>query len=334
MPLPRLLLATLFATAFLVLAGCGGPQPTPVVPEPKEAPAAKTTPAETSTAALQAQTLRVPCAAVRTCTDCPNDTFIPTDCMTTAYGPARANVITVEPGVDPQNAMNMLRCQGGNYAMCFYSGPPTPTDRAGKAVLPCVVNEKTGMADCTCQAYTGGDYYVDIHAISNLRVYYQTVDVCGRNGENCINLANCPAGSDCDPKGKLVAPVCSYILNQTAAGGPTALRNDAQMISTFSFVMSASYPVGTTECPDPNADPGNVDFLYAGCMTAACSFEGNQPSPPYTGEPVQCQCPLWRGPYQVGQAGDDISCTIPPQDGNRYAWSAAYTVTPEPCTQK
>jgi hypothetical protein len=59
-------------------------------------------------------------------------------------------------------------------------------------------------------------------------------------------------------------------------------------------------------------------------MTAPCFFPQGAKTPPSAGDPVQCQCPVFRGPYQVGQ--DDQMCKIPPSDGMTYVWSASYTV--------
>src|SRR5262249_42136336 len=69
---------------------------------------------------------------------------------------------------------------------------------------------------------------------------------------------------------------------------------------------------------------------YAGCMTAPCAKTGE--TDPNTGLPVvQCACPVFDGPYQVGQ--DKATCdlrTAPPSKGGgaNLAWSAAFAPLP------
>lgn len=76
----------------------------------------------------------------------------------------------------------------------------------------------------------------------------------------------------------------------------------ADSISAFSLDCVPTNGLGQTSC---TAAP------YAGCMTAPCTR---------TGDPgiVQCSCPIYDGPYQIGQ--DAQQCT--PTDGE--VWSAAY----------
>jgi|CXWL01.1.fsa_nt_gi hypothetical protein len=266
------------------------------------------------------------CAQIRQCTDCPNDVFIPTECYTTQYGPSRANVITVPEGGNALTSTNMLYCNGGHYALCFFSGPPNATgnDPNTNPKLPCLLDGSGDFARCTCQAFTNGAFFVDIHSIGNLRVYYQTVDACGVEGEKCQNMVNC--GHDGSKAGCLdntPPPVCSFVQNQDPRYPQVSLIPGADMISTFSFAMDSDYTLGTTECP-------NADHLpYAGCMTAACNFVGTKPTGPYDGNPIECKCPTWNGPYQVGQTLSSSQCIIPNgAQGEKYVWSAAYTVTP------
>src|ERR1700687_4593994 len=110
-----------------------------------------------------------PCGSGSTCSTTP---FVPTECWTTQYWPAPADVV-VKPS-------NMLYCSGGTYALCFFSGPPNATGHnfANKP-LPCTL--KGNVADCTCQAYTGS-YFVDINGILNQGAYFQTVNACGQDG--------------------------------------------------------------------------------------------------------------------------------------------------------
>jgi hypothetical protein len=83
------------------------------------------------------------------------------------------------------------------------------------------------------------------------------------------------------------------------------------MVSTFSFDCVPTNGIGQTSC-----DSGP----YVGCMTAPCVK---------TGKPgiVKCSCPVFNGPFQIGQ--DNQSCSL----GGDLVWSAAYappTPTPTP----
>ena len=320
----------------LTLTACDPPPAAPAAP-PAAPAAPKTAPAPETRA--ESTFAYAPCTALRKCTDCDNSEFITTDCLTTPYGPAKADVVTVKAGETAMNSPNMLRCDIGSYAMCFYSGPPSPTNGKATTPLPCELNADGTTADCTCRAFTADasadtpPYFVDIHGIRNLQVYFQTIDVCGTEGQYCANIANCPSNqASCDPSLK-VAPVCSFVANQKPDAGSAGLIPGAQIISTFSFAMNDEYVPGSTDCTDPNANWPDLSYLYAGCMTAGCSFEGAAPTAPYTGQTVQCACPTWRGPYQVGQ--NHQSCGIEPDAATktRYVWSASYTVSPEPCDQ-
>ena len=287
-------LALVVPTGVLVaaLASCSPRALTP------ETAAATTTGADAGSA--------VTCAQVRQCTDCPNDRFIPTECRTTAYGPARANIVT--------GAANFLYCDEGSYALCFYSGPPTAGGKDDQR-LPCVVDESGHSAKCTCKAYSTGPYFVDIHAIENLRLYYQTIDVCGSTGAGCQNLESCGEDGRRPECGRLPqAPVCKHAKNQNPKDDRASLIPGADLVSTFSFAMASDYPKEKTHCHAG---------LYAGCMTAPCSFPGGKPAGPLNGQPVECKCPLWNGPFQIGQPGQ--ACSIPPgPTGQSYVWSASY----------
>ncbi|NJL27119.1 MAG: hypothetical protein HC897_04145 [Thermoanaerobaculia bacterium] len=270
------------------------------------------------------------CAETRFCgSECSNTPFQPTLCWTTPYGPARANVIRVEQGQQATQSTNMLYCPNGDYALCFFSGPPDPTGKsgAGNKALPCIVEEGGKTALCTCRAFSAGPYFVDIHAIENLGAYYQTVDACGPEGQLCQNIANCgPTGDKAGCDNYKLAPVCGYVAGQNAANPDSSLIPGADLISTFSFAMSGTdggYTLGNTDCGAA---------AYAGCMTAPCSFLPNQGRPvsPLDGQPVECRCPIWSGPYQIGQTLSPEQCAIPhPVSGPTYVWSAAYTVAYE-----
>lgn len=178
---------------------------------------------------------------------------------------------------------NMLECKGAAIALCYYSGPGPTT--------PCI-QDGLGIANCTCYEIPAGQpYVVDINAILNRDVYLKTVAVCGKDGRNCL------------PTGSRPAPVCEAINNNTLIPG-------ADLISTFSLYLKKEIPISLTSCANSAA--------YAGCMTAPCKRTGKKD--PNTGLPlVQCGCPVFTGPYQVGTTTDQ--CVL----GGNYVWSAAYT---------
>jgi len=201
---------------------------------------------------------------------------------TTRFGPPWADIVT-----NPKS--NMLECQGNTaaIALCYYSGPGPTT--------PCNL-DGLGIANCTCYEIPAGQpYMVDINAILNLDVYLRTVAACGKDGDKCL------------PNGTRQAPVCDAINSNTLIPG-------ADLISTFSLYLEKrkkEYPqfaIQPTACPEA---------AYAGCMTAPCKRTGKKD--PTTGLPlVQCGCPTYTGPYQVGTSGQ---CDL----GGNYVWSAAYT---------
>ncbi len=246
---------------------------------------------------------------------CKNTPYFPTDCLTTQYGAAAADVVI--------EATNLLYCNGGNYALCFASGPPyaTGNPNSGNQPLPCELGDDPSVANCKCEVYTTGAWFVDINSILNRGAYYQAVEECGQDGHECQNLRDCGkdgTGSKC--AGLKVPSVCSYVQNQAPNDISVSLLPKADLVSTFSFAMNDTYEMGKgtdcTQVPNP---------LYAGCMTAPCFYPPGAPMPPKDGDPVYCQCPTWQGPYQVGQP--DQSCTIPDgPDGTRYVWSASYHV--------
>ncbi len=253
---------------------------------------------------------------------CSNHPFVPTDCWTTPYGPAKADVI-VSAKKTALSSTNMLLCEGNTYALCFFSGPPTKTGRSEtNNPLPCVLNADGTGASCTCQAYTSGPNFVDINGILNRGAYFETVAACGPDGSLCKNLVNCgEKGDRCKNKNIQPAPICKYLANQGSGDPAGWLMPKANLISTFSFAMSplsepktSPYVLGTTQCSG----------LYAGCMTAPCSYRPGHTSA-RDGELVTCECPTYNGSsYQIGQKGQ--SCSIVSDNASKYVWSASNTV--------
>ena len=81
---------------------------------------------------------------------------------------------------------------------------------------------------------------------------------------------------------------------------------------------------GTT----PNATSCSA-AKYAGCMTAPCHHTGKFDAA--GNELVQCQCPVYDGPFELGQAGVpcDANALTPPAAATTgkkpfYVWSAAH----------
>lgn len=205
----------------------------------------------------------------------------------TGNKPFRLNTLPTTPYGPPWaditlQQSNFLECSGASIALCYYSGPGP--------VTPCTL-DGLGLANCTCYAIPAGQtYLVDINAILNLDVYLATAKKCGTDGSNC------PKTND--------APVCSAINNNTLIPG-------ADLISTFSLYLKDQMPPDPTTCATPAA--------YAGCMTAPCKKTGK--IDPKTGLPlVQCGCPSYTGPYQVGVQIQQDQCVL----GGNYIWSAAY----------
>jgi hypothetical protein len=183
---------------------------------------------------------------------------------------------------------NFVPCRGGPFALCYYSGPDSVPDPTLEP-LPCELSADGRVASCKCLDIPFGVYFVDIHAILDFSVYLKTVDVCGADGSGCAGAAN-------------LAPVCEVINQNRLFAG-------ADRISTFSFDCAIDRDIGQTSCHDPAP--------YAGCMTAPCVE---------TGEPgfVECQCPVYTGPFQVGQGSNQMpaSCDL----GSDLVWSAANNV--------
>jgi hypothetical protein len=236
--------------------------------------------------------------------------YVPNEFWTTEYGPAAANIVL--------SPTNFLACSSTSYALCYYSGPDAaPKKKRGVGALPalpCNLSDSDpNIADCRCYAESGTSY-VDIHSIRNTEAYVETIRVCGLNGEKCRNLVSeelpgrVSAVTGGTPPALPTAPVCSYL--QADSSGKAPMAPDAELVSTFSFARVKSYGIEPMDCTSSAAP-------YAGCMTASCTFERDAKGKP-TGF-ATCRCPIYTGPYQLGQSG--VSCNA--GDGN--VWSAAYT---------
>jgi hypothetical protein len=156
--------------------------------------------------------------------------------------------------------------------------------------LSCTLTPDGLYANCNCYDIPYGVYYVDINAILNHSVYETTIAQCGVDGSLCQTTNS--------------APVCQSINQGT-------LIPNAKMFSTFSFDCIPTNGIGQTNCGTAS---------YAGCMTTPCTGT-NIPGI------VNCSCPTFNGPYQVGQ--NDQACSL----GDNLVWSAAYappTPTPAP----
>jgi hypothetical protein len=254
--------------------------------------------------------------------NCSNKPYVENDCWTTAHGPPAANIVISASG-KPQESTNMLLCDSGPYALCFFSGPPRPTGTKNSIksnnALPCVVNESGDVADCACQYYTSGISFVDINSIINQNAYYQAVQECGHDGAKCANIQACGSGPGVSTQacGMPEATVCQYVRGQNAQSADQSLVPGYDAISTFSLAMAKDYDMTqVTDCAGP----------YLGCMTAPCSFQ-NADDPRSDESIIHCQCPVATGPFQIGQIGSGVQCTIQLGSyGNRYLWSAARTV--------
>jgi hypothetical protein len=136
-------------------------------------------------------------------------------------------------------------------------------------------------ANCQCFDIPYGVYFVDINAILNHAVYLNTIAQCGTDGSLCGTLNS--------------ALVCQAINQGKLIPG-------TNLFSAFSFDCVPTNGLGQTNCSQAP---------YAGCMTAPC-FKTDQPGI------VNCSCPVFDGPYQVGQ--NEQACML----GDDLVWSAAY----------
>lgn len=192
--------------------------------------------------------------------------------------------------------------QPTNFVWCK-GGPYALCYYSGPATgdLSCTLTADGRFANCNCFEVPWGAYFVDMNAILNRKVYKATVKACGSDGSACAGPANVNK-----------APVCQAINQKKLIPG-------ADLISTFSLDCVPSDGLGLTNCGQAT---------YAGCMTAPCKRTGSKGI-------VECSCPTYDGPYQVGAtlADPQTQCTL----GGDLVWSAAFSpsaiTTPpvEPC---
>lgn len=286
--------------------------------------------------------LSTPCPTTASCgSNCTNYPFQPTDCATLTQGttnyPARANVINGFA----LSSTNMLYCPGGTaqspkpYALCFFSGPTAATGTSSAVatnnILACLPDLEKGIANCQCQVYSASSYYVDINSILNRGAWYQTRQICGNDGSLCKNIAVCDTDGNtktcakppCATCPTTIAPVCNYVDAQSSDPDlglyPTKYTAPSRvdLVSTFSYAMgtttsTAPYQLGSTPCTN--------NGIYAGCMTAPCTYPTG--STKADGSVVNCACPLWQGDYQIGQSNLPTSLVCPTNAAG-WVWSAA-----------
>jgi hypothetical protein len=205
------------------------------------------------------------------------------DHWTTPYGPAFATII--------MKTSNNVACSGGPFALCAYSGA---------APMGCKADKAGKFADCKCFEIPTGDYFVNINAILNRKVWAETVKVCGKDGSRCSEHPN-------------LAPACKYVNDHTLIPG-------ADLFSTFSFACADKLPFGHSRC---GSGP------YAGCMTAPCRRTA-------TPGIVDCSCPIFSGPYELGSnhgncdAGDGLvwSSAYYPKWPGSFAPKSSMPATP------
>ncbi|HJZ96750.1 MAG TPA: hypothetical protein VKE70_09580 [Candidatus Solibacter sp.] len=169
-----------------------------------------------------------------------------------------------------------------NFLPCR-GGPYALCYYSGPTPETCTIAKDNRFADCECFEIPYGVYFVDINAILNWDVYQQTVSQCQGDGSACQTTNS--------------APVCA-VINQNA------LIPGAELNSTFSFDCIPTNGLGQTDC---------TTAPYAGCMTAPCFRTGAHDGL------VTCQCPIFDGPYQIGQTLPADQCTL----GDSLVWSAA-----------
>ena len=108
-------------------------QPTAAEPVAAAAPAAAA--AVPPTSYEPCKILDPPCSKLPG--GCQNTPYFPTDCLTTQYGAAR--------GGRRRRGHQPADCNGGNYALCFASGPPYATGTPTPATSRCPASSATTL---------------------------------------------------------------------------------------------------------------------------------------------------------------------------------------------
>jgi hypothetical protein len=160
----------------------------------------------------------------------------------------------------------------------------------------CEVADDGKVSNCPCYEWFGPNFVL-VNGILNLDSWEETVAQCTADPASC----QVPNG----------APVCKDI-------NRGEFYANAARVSTFSFYRAQIEPIGSMNCSDM---PGP----YAGCMTAPCA--GPTMSNADGTVTIDCECPNYDGPFQVGQS--DVPCSTAPT-----VWSAAYNPNlppPNPC---
>jgi hypothetical protein len=215
------------------------------------------------------------------------------DHYTTPFGPAYADIWVAQ--------QNFLACRppvgrAFSYALCYFSGPasgtPVPSDGSSPVnpPLPCILSQDGKSANCTCyeikteQYPSLVPYFVNINAILNFDLYLRTIAACGHDGELCG-----PQSPVSEHMWWNAAPACRSVNTNTVI--PTA-----ELVSVFSTVKNSDYDTGAR--PNSTSCPAGK---YAGCMTAPCYHTGKMDNA--GNELVECNCPVYDGPFELGQAG-------------------------------
>jgi hypothetical protein len=160
----------------------------------------------------------------------------------------------------------------------------------------CPVAEDGRVSACECFEWFGPNFVL-MTSILNAESYQETIEQCTDDPASCQQTNG--------------APVCRDV-------NRGVFYSDASRVSTFGFYRAPIEPIGSTDCSE---EPGP----YAGCMTAPCA--GPTMSNSDGTISITCECPIYDGPYQIGQSGEtcDTSPTV---------WSAAYNPNlplPSPC---
>lgn len=233
--------------------------------------------------------------------------------QTTPFGPASADIVT--------KAGNFLSCKPSSaedfsYALCYYSGPAVATGNPGNPVLPCTLSSDGKSANCICYKmtvaqYPSASYLVDINAILNLDVYLDTVKTCGHDGKNCGRQSTA------------TIPACTAVNDGT-------MMPKGSLVSVFSTKKTANYST-----PNSKSSTSCTAGKYAGCMTAPCHDTGQTDG---AGNAlVSCQCPVYDGPFEIGQAGVPCNAnaltpawTAATGKNETYVWSAGHNPKTNP----